>query len=266
MSPEEVYTSRRAAGDSSILPCKWLKTELPLLLDQIRTSVATFPLQPVCDQNAAEHTVSMLLSVPHRLYVPLLAIDLHLPQSRSCEASAQEAGKEAQSANGVQLSRAEAKQAWLRAGGDKERAARQALRDRLTKVSDVQHNIPCVSLLLRRGCDVFSFIPPQVQELCALGFSNAARCHEGLRQSGGEVRGALALLQRPLLEPFHKHIWSDKPEPPVDIHHPDKQVRPCRHAHQARVQSLCLVHIFHTPQCNEDQHLCEMSTAGCVGK
>lgn len=38
------------------------------------------------------------------------------------------------------------------------------------------------------------------------------------------MRGALALLQRPLLEAFHKRIWNDKPEPPVDIHHPDKQV------------------------------------------
>uniref|UniRef100_A0A4W6DXU5 Ring finger protein 31 n=1 Tax=Lates calcarifer TaxID=8187 RepID=A0A4W6DXU5_LATCA len=130
VSPEEVYTSMRVAGDSSILPCKWLKTELPLV---------------------------------------------------------------------VQLSRAEAKQAWLTAGGDTERAARQALRDRLAKV----------------------------KELCALGFSDEARCHDVLRQSGGEVRGALALLQRPLLEPFHNRIWSDKPEPPVDIHHPDKQ-RICR--------------------------------------
>lgn len=38
------------------------------------------------------------------------------------------------------------------------------------------------------------------------------------------MRGALVLLQRPLLEGFHKRIWSDKPDPPVDIHHPDKQV------------------------------------------
>lgn len=35
----------------------------------------------------------------------------------------------------VQLSTAEAKQAWLTAGGDTERAARQALRDRLAKVN-----------------------------------------------------------------------------------------------------------------------------------
>ncbi|XP_034094514.1 E3 ubiquitin-protein ligase RNF31-like isoform X1 [Gymnodraco acuticeps] len=165
VSPEEVFTSMRVAGDSSILPCRWLKTELPLLLDNITTLVATSPLS-----------------------------------SRPCDAK--DAGKEVEPAENqgvVQLSRAEAKQAWLTAGGDTERAARQALRDRLSKV----------------------------KELSPLGFSDEAPCHEALRQSGGEVRGALALLQRPLLEPFHKHIWSDKPEPPVDIHHPDKQ-RICR--------------------------------------
>lgn len=63
MSPEEVYTSMRVAGDSSILPCKWLKTELPLLLDQIRTLVATSSLQSVSDKTTTERTVSMLLSV-----------------------------------------------------------------------------------------------------------------------------------------------------------------------------------------------------------
>lgn len=40
MSPEEVCMSVRVTGDRSTLPCKWLKMELPLLLDQIRTSVA----------------------------------------------------------------------------------------------------------------------------------------------------------------------------------------------------------------------------------
>lgn len=65
-----------------------------------------------------------------------------------------------------------------------------------------------------------------MKELSDLGFRDEEQCHEVLRQSGGEVRGALVLLQRPLLEGFHKHIWSDKPDPPVDIHHPDKQVRP----------------------------------------
>lgn len=72
---------------------------------------------------------------------------------------------------------------------------------------------------------MFSFNLSQVKELSALGFSDKAHCHEILRQSGGDVRGALILLQRPLLEGFQKRIWSEKPEPPVEIHHPDKQVR-----------------------------------------
>lgn len=86
--------------------------------------------------------------------------------------------------------------------------------------------IPAASLLSGAGADSFLTSTSQVKKLCSLGFSDEARCHEALRQSGGEVRGALALLQRPLLEPFHERIWSDKPEPAVDIHHPDKQVRP----------------------------------------
>ncbi|XP_042284307.1 E3 ubiquitin-protein ligase RNF31 isoform X1 [Thunnus maccoyii] len=178
VGPEEVYTSMRVAGDGNILPCKWLKTELPLLLDHIRMFVATSSLQSISDKTAAEHT------------------------NRSCDSSAEDSGKEVdptETERVIQLSRAEAKQAWLTAGGDTERSARQALRDRLAKV----------------------------KELWSLGFNDEAHCHEVLRQSGGEVRGALALLQRPLLEPFHEHIWSDKPEPPVDIHHPDKQ-RICR--------------------------------------
>uniref|UniRef100_A0A8C7I1P6 E3 ubiquitin-protein ligase RNF31-like n=1 Tax=Oncorhynchus kisutch TaxID=8019 RepID=A0A8C7I1P6_ONCKI len=100
---------------------------------------------------------------------------------------------------GVTLSRAEAKMAWLSAGGETERAARQSLRDRHAKV----------------------------KELCSLGFNDEARCQEVLRQNGGEVRGALSLLQRPLLEPFHQRMWSDQPEPTIDINHPDKQ-RVCR--------------------------------------
>lgn len=63
VSPEEVYTSMRVAGDSSILPCKWLKKELPLLLDQIRMLVATSSLQSFSDKTTTEHTVSMILSV-----------------------------------------------------------------------------------------------------------------------------------------------------------------------------------------------------------
>uniref|UniRef100_A0A8C7H9P3 E3 ubiquitin-protein ligase RNF31 n=1 Tax=Oncorhynchus kisutch TaxID=8019 RepID=A0A8C7H9P3_ONCKI len=145
VSPEEVYTGMRVSGVGNILPCDWLKAELPHLLDRI------------------------------------------------CATEEQTRG------GGVTLSRAEAKLAWLSAGGDTERAAKQALRDRHSKV----------------------------KELCSLGFTDEVRCQEVLRQSEGEVRGALSLLQRPLMEPFHQRMWSDQPEPPIDINHPDKQ-RVCR--------------------------------------
>lgn len=65
----------------------------------------------------------------------------------------------------------------------------------------------------------------QMRELHSLGFRDAAQCQEALRLSGGEVKGALSLMQRPLLEPFHQRIWADQPEPPIDPKHPDKQVR-----------------------------------------
>ncbi|XP_077581291.1 E3 ubiquitin-protein ligase RNF31 isoform X2 [Stigmatopora nigra] len=170
ISPEEMYTCMRVAKDTNILPCKWLKSELPKQLDKISKMSATLSHQ----------------------------------SNKSCEAPADDPRKghydiKGKVAVSVQLSRAEAKQAWLAAGGDSEKAARQALRDRLAKV----------------------------KMLCSLGFSNEAHCHEVLRQNGGEVRGALALLQRPLLEPFHKRIWSDEPEPAVDINNPDKE-RTCR--------------------------------------
>lgn len=61
MSPEEVYTSMRVAADSNILPCKWLKTELPLLLDQIRMLVATSSFQSFSDKTSTEDKVSNLL-------------------------------------------------------------------------------------------------------------------------------------------------------------------------------------------------------------
>lgn len=141
----------RVTGDSSILPCKWLKTELPLLLDQIRMLVATSSLKSISDKTTTQHTVSMrlivikgcldhtsvFLSLSHKYF--LLVTTLPLTQSKSCEVPAEDAGKQvdpAETDSMVQLSRAEAKQAWLTAGGDTERAARQALRDRLTKVTN----------------------------------------------------------------------------------------------------------------------------------
>lgn len=68
-------------------------------------------------------------------------------------------------------------------------------------------------------------IGDQMRELHSLGFRDTSQCQEALRLSGGEVKGALSLMQRPLLEPFHQRIWADQPEPPIDPKHPDKQVR-----------------------------------------
>ncbi|XP_053507578.1 E3 ubiquitin-protein ligase RNF31 isoform X2 [Ictalurus furcatus] len=162
VSPEEVYTSLRVSGGISGTPCDWVKTELPHRLDEICAMAASFQHKPKPLQTTAVH---------------------HNESQKTC----------------VPLSRAEAKQAWLTAGGDSEKAARQALRDRLSRV----------------------------KELASLGFTDSAACEEALRQSGGEVKGALVLLQRPLLEHFHKRMWSDEPEPIIDINHPDKQ-RVCR--------------------------------------
>lgn len=65
----------------------------------------------------------------------------------------------------------------------------------------------------------------QMKELHSLGFRDVSQCEEALRQSGGQVKGALSLLQRPLLEPFHQRIWTNQSEPQIDPGDPDKQVR-----------------------------------------
>ncbi|KAG9278422.1 E3 ubiquitin-protein ligase RNF31 isoform X1 [Astyanax mexicanus] len=173
VSPEELYTSLRVSGGSSSsisgTPCDWVITELPHRLDEICAMAASF-----------QHT-------PKPLHSTLF----------NC--AGEDGGLEAQKSGAVQLSRAEAKQAWLTAGGDAEKAARQALRNRRAKV----------------------------KELASLGFNDSAAVEEALRQSGGDVKGALVLLQRPLLEAFHKRMWSDENEPLIDINNPDKQ-RVCR--------------------------------------
>ncbi|XP_028289067.1 E3 ubiquitin-protein ligase RNF31-like isoform X2 [Parambassis ranga] len=174
VSPEEVYAALHMCSGSNVNPCDWLKSELPHLLDEICAMAASVQLsiktgntgmQPVVERDGAEPEQSALNGM----------------------------------GEGVKLSRAEAKLAWLAAGGDTDRAVKQLLRDRQVKM----------------------------RELHSLGFRDVAQCEEALRQSGGEVKGALSLLQRPLLEAFHQHIWTDQPEPPIDPKNPDKQ-RMCR--------------------------------------
>ncbi|XP_036377331.1 E3 ubiquitin-protein ligase RNF31-like [Megalops cyprinoides] len=165
VSPEEVYAALCVSRGSNVSPCHWLKSELPLLLDEICAMAASVQADYKTENSGS-------LDNPEE------------PQNSAAQ---------------VQLSRAEAKQAWLAAGGDIEKAVQQLLRNRRAKV----------------------------RELCSLGFSEVAKCEEALRLSGGEVQGALSLLQRPLLEPFHQRVWSDQQEPRIDIKNPDKQ-RMCR--------------------------------------
>ncbi|XP_061661100.1 E3 ubiquitin-protein ligase RNF31-like isoform X2 [Syngnathoides biaculeatus] len=140
----------------------------------------------VCDGSGADPCDWQASELPHLL-------DEICAMAASVHASVSAGGE------GVKLSRAEAKQAWLETGGDAERAVERLLRDRQMKM----------------------------KELHSLGFSDARQCEEALRQSAGEVKGALSVLQRPLLDAFHKRIWSEQPEAPVDPNHPDKE-RMCR--------------------------------------
>ncbi|XP_028290354.1 E3 ubiquitin-protein ligase RNF31-like isoform X2 [Gouania willdenowi] len=165
VSPEEVYAALCMCGGSNVNPCDWLASELPHLLDEI------------CAMAASVH-------LSHK--------------TGNAEPQSNGDGTE-QTVADVKLSRAEAKLAWLAAGGDMDRAVKRLMRDHHTKM----------------------------MELHSLGFRDTAQCEEALRQSGGETKGALSLLQRPLLEPFHQRIWSGLVEPPVDPNHPDKQ-RMCR--------------------------------------
>ncbi|XP_035985685.1 E3 ubiquitin-protein ligase RNF31 [Fundulus heteroclitus] len=172
VSPEEVYAALSMCGGSSVSPCDWLTSELPHLLDEICAMAASVQLNYRAGGGGTQPVVEGDGCVPPEPNPP---------------------------AGGAKLSRAEAKLAWLAAGGDKEKAVRQLLRDRQVKM----------------------------RELHSLGFQDKAQCEEALRQSGGDVKGALSLLQRPLMEPFHQRIWLDQPEPPINPKHPDKQ-RMCR--------------------------------------
>lgn len=107
VSPEEVYAALCMCGGSN--PCDWLTSELPHLLDEICAMAASVQL------NYRAGNSGILSSV-----------------ERDGEESEESGPKPA--GEGVKLSRAEAKLAWLAAGGDTDRAVRQLLRDRQAKV------------------------------------------------------------------------------------------------------------------------------------
>lgn len=101
MSPEEVYAALCMCGNSSINPCDWLTSELPHLLDEI------------CAMAASVH--------------------LNLVERDGPGGEPEDGGRGA-TGDDVKLSRAEAKLAWLAAGGDADKAVKQLLRDRQVKV------------------------------------------------------------------------------------------------------------------------------------
>lgn len=70
----------------------------------------------------------------------------HTSQNPGMESTVERDRERTEAAEGVKLSRAEAKLAWLAAGGDTDRAVRQLLRDRQVKVggSDSPQCLTCL--------------------------------------------------------------------------------------------------------------------------
>ncbi|KAJ3611852.1 hypothetical protein NHX12_021865 [Muraenolepis orangiensis] len=162
ISPEEVCAALVSCGNSNTNPCDWLNLELPHLLDEICV-MATSSVNGNGDTEGPPG--------PHVVV----------------------GGAE------MQLSRVEAKQAWLAARGDVQGAVTRLLRDREAKM----------------------------RELRSLGFQDEGSCQEALMQSGGQVAGALPLLQRASLEPFRQRVDTNQSEAPIDAKNPDTQ-RMCR--------------------------------------
>lgn len=111
MGPEEVYAALCVSRGSNVNPCDWLKSELPHLLDEICAMAASAALQ----------NFKARVSGPQ-------------DNTERDRGSTEQQSPSVLLGEGVQLSRVEAKQAWLAAGGDTERAVRQLLRDRQAKV------------------------------------------------------------------------------------------------------------------------------------
>lgn len=113
ISPEEVYAALGACGGSNVNPCDWLTSELPHLLDEICAMAASVQLnyktgrvgtQPVPERDGGESEKSGPTSI----------------------------------GDGMKLSRAEAKLAWLKTGGETDKAVRELLRDRKEKVGQLK--------------------------------------------------------------------------------------------------------------------------------
>lgn len=103
-----MYAATLCSG-SSTKPCDWLTSELPHLLDEICAMAASVQLN--CREG-----------------------DPGTPPAAKGAGEEPEQSGPAVTGEHMKLSRAEAKLAWLAAGGDTDRAVRQLLRDRQHKV------------------------------------------------------------------------------------------------------------------------------------
>lgn len=107
-----MYAAILCSGNST-KPCEWLTSELPHLLDEICAMAASVQLNYKAGDSGIQAAVEG---------------DGEEPEPEPEPSGPDETGE------GVKLSRAEAKLAWLSTGGDTERAVRQLLRDRQLKV------------------------------------------------------------------------------------------------------------------------------------
>lgn len=106
-----MYAAILCSGNST-KPCDWLRSELPHLLDEICVMAASVQLSCMVGDSGVQPAV---------------------------ERDGQETEKNG--SEGVKLSRAEAKLAWVTVRGDTDRAVRQLLRDRQRKVGTF--DMPC---------------------------------------------------------------------------------------------------------------------------
>lgn len=120
ISPEELYAGILCSGNST-KPCDWLASELPHRLDEICAMAASVQL----NYGAGDSGIRTEVERDRE----------ELEQSDPGVAG-----------EGVKLSRAEAKLAWLAVGGDTDRAVRQLLRDRQSKVGKYK-TCTCLSAL-----------------------------------------------------------------------------------------------------------------------
>lgn len=104
-------------SDNSTKPCDWLSSELPHLLDEICVMAASVQLSCMVGDSGVQPVVE-----------------------RDGEES-EKNGNPNVTGEGVKLSRAEAKLAWVAVRGDMDRAVRQLLRDRQRKVGTF--DMPC---------------------------------------------------------------------------------------------------------------------------